>query len=271
MIEANINSQLVSSCASETRWSHISSNLMLALHSKSSCKARLDLKTLGRRKCLCTAIFRMLPSWNILHHMSMWNCIGSSPTYNPLSVNFKCCMIPILLLSFFASFWRGLSALSEYLTTRGRWNWSLSSPMNSERKCNEISEQQSQWNNVTLTEDSDGSYHTSFFHCEHRTHIRWTRTRHECLWMWTWSDISTHSKAVSVGAVTRALAFFQLTWSPVTIGELAAAVIKHTVGSSKGRLMPWGKSFFRHCPIVYTQFRFLSLSTMKGGEKYERY
>ena len=53
--------------------------------------------------------------------------------------------------------------------------------MNSERKCDEISEQQSRWDNVTLTKDSDDSYHTSFFHCERRMHIRWIRTRHKRL------------------------------------------------------------------------------------------
>ena len=37
--------------------------------------------------------------------------------------------------------------------------------MNSGRKCDEINDQQSRWDNVTLTKDSDGSYHTSFFHC----------------------------------------------------------------------------------------------------------
>jgi len=176
MIKANINSQLVPRCVSKTRWPHISSNLMLALHSKSSWEARLNLRILSRWKCLCISIFRLLPSWNILHHMSMWNCMGSSPTNNPFRVSFKCCLIPILLSSFFARLWTGLSTLSEYLTTRGRWNWSLSSPMNSERKCDEISEQQSRWDNVTLTKDSDGSYHISFFHCECRTHIRWTWT-----------------------------------------------------------------------------------------------
>ena len=32
-------------------------------------------------------------------------------------------------------------------------------------KCNEISDQQSRWDNVALTKDSDNSYHSSIFHC----------------------------------------------------------------------------------------------------------
>ena len=43
-------------------------------------------------------------------------------------------LILMLLSSFCSRLWKGLSALSEHLTMSSRWNWSLSSPMNSGRK-----------------------------------------------------------------------------------------------------------------------------------------
>ena len=165
MIKAKINSQLVSCCASEARWSHKSSNLILAWHSRSSWEAPLDLKILGRLKCLCISICKLLPSRRILHHITIQDFMGSKNfTYNPW-VSFNCCLILILLSSCFAIVWRGLSALAEYLTTSCRWNWSLSSPMNSVRRWNEFTDQWSRWNNGTLTKDSNDSYHSSLFHC----------------------------------------------------------------------------------------------------------
>jgi len=152
-------------------------------------------------------------------------------TYNPLRVSFKCCS---LLSSSPARLWTGLSALSEYLTTSGRWNWLSSFPMNSERRCNEITEQQSRWDNVTLTEDLDGSHHASFFYCERRTHIRWTRTRHERLWMWTWSRHINTRRSCKCGS------------SHKRPGFLSAD------------MMPFGIYFFATIQLlwIYTQFGF---------------
>ena len=118
--------------------------------------------------------------------------MNSSSTYNLLWVSFKCCLILIFVDEFFLNTLKRTIHLVGVLIMSGHWDWSLRSLINSGKKYNEIIDQQSQWDNVTLTKNSDDLYHTSIFHC-FNFWIEWIgrdivsvghiRTRHRHSWL----------------------------------------------------------------------------------------
>ena len=87
----------------------------------------------------------------------------------------KRCAPLILLLIFPLTFSRGLSALSEYLTTSGLQNPSSSCPVNSEINCNHISMLIDWTYRIALTDNSSSLYRKVFIWLFHDTVVPWHR------------------------------------------------------------------------------------------------
>ena len=137
--------------------------------------------------------------------------------------------------------------------------------------------------NATLTSDENDSYHSSLFHC-FKLWIEWIGrdivsvgcisdgqeqdTDAPALWMWPWYTRSRHintRRSCKCGSSHR-IALFQLTWSPVIIRCICYK--KHCwVTSIEGRLTLSDGWFLTTVLMFwYTQFKNLSVSTMKGKE-----
>ena len=164
VIDPKIYSHLASIHVSEARCCHRSSKLTLALHIGSPLGVILSLGTFCRRECfLYISILRTLPWIRVLHHMNMHTCLSTnSSTYHPLWASFKCCVPLILLSSFPLTLWRGLSALSEYLTMSDCGKLSSRCPMNSEINCNHINLLVDWVDQVELTDNSNSVYRKMF-------------------------------------------------------------------------------------------------------------